>query len=505
MIVVRRKVPSLDVPISDVPILEPHLLRCDTMGGQPAFVGRERELSTLQRDLDRVRSEGAGRLVLVRGRRQVGKSRFVEEFIEREGLPHVFFAATKGRGPDLEVRAFAEALSRSSLPAAQLIRDGATFDRWEAALEVAASGADPGSAAVVVLDELPYLIEQDPSVEGALQTAWDGRLRRLPLLLVVIGSDLSMMSMLSTYGRPLYGRISREIALPPLSLAEVADLARLDPSAAVDAYLAVGGFPLLAHSWGRARDVATFLRRELPDPTSPLVVTGERMITAEFPPEAHARIVLSAIGTGERTFSGIGSAAGVPKVSLQRALELLIDKRVVDRVAPLSAKPSRLSRYVVADPYLRFWLRYIEPGFEEILRGRGDLVVDRILEGWAEYRGRAVEPIVRLCIERMLPADRFGDARHVGAYWTRGGEVEVDLVGAPREAAPRRISFVGSIKWRERSAFDQGDLTRLIEQRPKVPGADRRTALVAVSRSGFRTRGEHVALGPEDLLAAWRR
>lgn len=473
------------------------------MRGQPVFVGRERELAIMQTELDRVRSEGAGRLILVKGRRQVGKSRFVEEFLERTGPPHVFFAATKGRSSELELRAFAETASRSTLPAAALVRGGTTFDRWEAALEVGASGIGPGSAAVIVLDELPHLIEQDPSVEGALQTAWDRRLRRLPVLLVIIGSDLSMMDMLSAYGRPLYMRISREITLPPLSPAEVADMAGLDPPAALDAYLVVGGFPLLARSWGRARDLPTFLRRELPDPTSPLVVTGERSVAAEFPPDAHARLVLSAIGAGERTFSGIGDAAGVPKVSLQRALELLIRKRVVDKLVPLSARPSRLSRYVVADPYLRFWLRFVGPALEEILRGRGDLVADRILASWAEYRGRAVEPLIRASIERMLPSERFGDGRYVGTYWTRSGEVEVDVVGADRGLAPRRIGFVGSIKWRERSAFDQEDLASLIEQRTKVPGADRSTLLVAVSRSGFRARGDHVALGPEDLVSAW--
>lgn len=474
------------------------------MTGPPRFVGRERELAVLREEAERVQAEGAGRLVVIKGRRQVGKSRFVEVFLERTGLPHVFFAATKGRPAALQLRAFAEELARSSLPAAELVRGGVVFDRWEAALEAAAVGSGPGSVAVVVLDELPYLIEQDPSFDGALQTLWDRRLRRLPVLLILIGSDLAVMDLLTSYGRPLYGRAAREMTLPPLSPAEVADLAELDAAGAFDAYLVAGGFPLLALAWGRASDVGTFVRREVPDPTSPLVVMGERMLAAEFPPEAQARVVLAAIGAGERTFSGIASASGLPKVSLQRALELLMAKRVVEREAPLGARPSRLARYAVADPYLRFWLRYIQPGLEEILRGRGDLVVRRIVASWPDYRGRAVEPLVRRSIERMLPEPRFGDARYVGAYWTRNGEVELDLVGAPKVPRPARIAFVGSIEWRERAVFDEDDLARLIEQRPRVPGAGPQTRLVGVSRTGFRVRGELVPLGPEELLAAWR-
>jgi hypothetical protein len=458
----------------------------------------------LSAELEFVRSHGTGRLILIKGRRQVGKSRLVEEFLERTGAPHVFFAATRGRAPHQELRAFAEALSRSNLPAAHLVREGARFDRWEAALELAVSGVDPTAPAVLVLDELPYMIEQDPSVEGALQTVWDRRLKRLPVVLILVGSDLSVMETLVGYGRPLYMRISREITLPPLSPAEVAEMLGLDPRAVFDAYLVVGGFPALVLSWGRAPDPAAFLRRELPDPTSPLVVVGERSVAAEFPPDAQARLVLAAIGAGERTFSGIAAASGLPKVGLQRALDLLIRKRVVERLVPLSTRPSRLSRYVVVDPYLRFWLRYVAPGLEEILRGRGELVVERVLASWAEYCGRAIEPVVRASIERMLPADPFGGARYVGNYWTRSGDVEVDLVGVDRRSAPRLVGFVGGIKWRQRTAFAQEDLDGLVEQRSRVPGADRRTTLVAVSRSGFRARGEYVALGPEELLSAWR-
>jgi hypothetical protein len=87
-------------------------------------------------------------------------------------------------------------------------------------------------------------------------------------------------------------------------------------------------------------------------------------------------------------------------------------------------------------------------------------------------RGRAVEPLVRESIFRMLPEERFGDAHYVGGYWTRKGEVEVDLIGAEEKARPRRVAFVGSIKWRERTPFGERDLGRIATRSPertKVP------------------------------------
>jgi hypothetical protein len=468
------------------------------------FIGRRAQLRTLSSELKAVRSTGRGRFVLLRGRRRVGKSRLVEEFLCRERVRHVFFAATKGRPPDRELGAFAELLASSDVRAAELVRGGARFDTWEGALRLIAESSDRRAPSVVVVDEFPYLIEGDPTVEGALQTAWDRALQASPVLLIVVGSDLGMMKALTEYDRPLYDRPTAMIHLPPLSPAELADLLGLGATEALDTYLVIGGFPLLALSWD-GPSLKVSLRRQLTDPTSPLIVSGERTVAAEFSPDAQARMVLSAIGSGERTFTAIGNASGVPRQSLERALDVLVRKRVVERAAPLSSRPSRLSRYWISDPYLRFWLRYIEPSLNEIERGRGEIVVDRIVTTWKDYRGRAIEPLVREAVGRLLPDERFGDARHVGAYWTRDGAVEVDLVGVNRLGRPSSVAFVGSIKWRERSPFGRRDLATLAALRSRIPGAGEDTLLAAVSRAGFETGDVSVGLEPVELVAAWER
>ena len=251
-----------------------------------------------------------------------------------------------------------------------------------------------------------------------------------------------------------------------------------------------------------------FLEEQLSNPTSPLIVGGERIFSAEFPEEARARQVLETIGSGERTFTTIQRRAGIHETTQQRALAVLVgQKRMVSAERPLSSRPSRETQYAVADPCLRFWLHFVGPNIAKIERGRGDLVVARIREGWYAYRGKAVEPLVWESIFRMLPNERFGDAQYVGGYWTRKGDVEVDLVGVEEKVRPRRVAFVGSIKWRERTPFDGRDLGRIAAQRNEVPGTDEDTELIGVSREGFdrRGRGLDTALVPEDLLEAWKR
>jgi uncharacterized protein len=143
---------------------------------------------------------------------------------------------------------------------------------------------------------------------------------------------------------------------------------------------------------------------------------------------------------------------------------------------------------------------------EEIERGRGEKTVARVARDWSVYRGGAIEPIVRSAVDRMLPEDRFGDARRVGSWWDRG-QRQIDLVGLPGGDRPARVSFFGSIKWRERSRFNRNDLRALIDGGAAVQGTDIDTLVVGVSRSGFdeRTSQLDVQLGPEELLQAWRR
>jgi hypothetical protein len=142
----------------------------------------------------------------------------------------------------------------------------------------------------------------------------------------------------------------------------------------------------------------------------------------------------------------------------------------------------------------------------EIARRRGDLTAARILRDWQTYRGRAVEPIVRGALERLLldpaTAAAAGNAVFVGSYWTRNNKVEVDLVGG-NGLRPTEIAFVGSIKWHERERFTVQERRALAEHRAAVPGAaDAR--LVIVSRTGIDDDVHaDMVLGPDQIVAAW--
>lgn len=457
-----------------------------------------------------VASSGAGRMVIVRGKRQVGKSRLFTEFLRRSGTPHAFFTAVKSASVGSQLDALRREVHESSPPLPEADDLFASIpSSWTDAFGRFRLAAQSGPIAVV-LDEFPWAVAADPTLEGALQVAWDRYLQHLPLLMILIGSDLAMMERVVQHDRPLYGR-GREMVVRPLNPAEVA-LALGQPTAieAFDGYLATGGYPKLVDDLDAAGSIHRYLERGLSDENSNMVVVAQRSLAAEFPVEAQARRVLSAIGSqqvGHPTFTTslavLGQAESSGGTILTRALQILADGKGVVAVETPSGRDaaSKIRRYRVADPYLRFWFRFVEPQLANIARGRSDLAIAAIKIDWSTWRGVAIEPVVREAIVRLAPSIAgLESVETATAWWERSNQHEVDVVAADHSA---RVVAIGSIKWRERRAFSKEELDDLAATRGVVPGAGA-AQLIAVCPAGMRTRAvPDVALDAEALLSAW--
>lgn len=445
--------------------------------------------------------------MIVTGRRRVGKSRLVQEFCDATALPYMVFQATRGRNPVSERADFVAAIAQSELPGAQSVA-GLRATDWNQALRTLALALPDDTPSVAVLDEVPWLVEQDPEFEGALQTVWDRNLSAKPVLLVLVGSDLSVMEALGSYGRPFFGRAVR-MMVNPLHLADVHAMTGLPAAESVDALLITGGFPEVVQAWEPGMDRGEYLRQELGNPLSPLLMAGELSLLGEFPEATHSRAVLEAVGSGERTFAAIAAQVGGSKPlasgSLSPILTSLQDKRVLVADNPLSTTAdTKNKRYRIADTYLRFWLAFLWRGISLVERGRGDVLLNRIERSWTSWRGRAVEPLVRESLMRLLPDERFPQTEIIGGWWNRQNNPEIDLVGADREPVARSVQFLGSIKWLENQPFDQHDYGTQLRDMLAVRGVDPETPLVAVSRSGI-ADGVPLATswGPDDLVRAW--
>jgi hypothetical protein len=190
------------------------------------------------------------------------------------------------------------------------------------------------------------------------------------------------------------------------------------------------------------------------------------------------------------------------QMSAKRSLDLLGQKQIVAKDLPYSTAKSKEARYRVADPYLRFWLRFVGAYMPEIERGRGDRVYARIVRDWTTWRGKAIEPVIREALRRLSPVTGLPAADHIGGFWPRNNKPEIDIIAGDASPVAGTLAYAGTIKWLDNKALTQADINKLIGDLLVVPGATAGLPLVAVSRSDVTATGV-VKLGPEDLIAAW--
>lgn len=474
------------------------------------FRGRDRDLNLLDLQLRRVEEarDIRGLAIVMYGRRRVGKTRLVQEFCDRSGFPYFIFQASRAMKAERERATFIDALGASGLPGAELVAES-RVPTWTHALRTLASVLPDETPSIVVLDEVPWLVEQDPAFEGSLQTAWDQYLSAKPVLFLLVGSDISVMQAMQAYERPFYGRAA-PMKVRPLHLGAVADMTGLQGADAIDAYLMTGGFPEVVRFWEPGMSRADFMRKTVANPLSPPLVAAKLSLLAEFPAPSQARAVLEAIGSGECAHNAIAARAGddgpMASSTLLLVLRSLLVKEAVTVDLPLSTKPAtKLKRYRIADPYLRFWLGCLASAVPFVERGLVDRALDAVESGWATWRGRAVEPVIHESLMRLLPNDRWPETLQVGGWWNRQHNPQIDLVGADREPVADAVHFIGSIKWLERQPFGARNFESLRSGATWVPGANRDTPLVAVSRCGFVDDLPLAAQwGPDDLVEAWR-
>ncbi len=477
------------------------------------FVGRTAELALLRKRLDRLGTGRAGLAVTIRGRRQVGKSRLVQEFCNRAEVPYLFYAATKGASSTEAISTFLAELRDSLVPTnPDLVPVSA--GGWPDAFRSLASVL-PDVPSVVVIDEVPWLAEQDALFDGALQTAWDRLLSSKPVLLLLLGSDVHMMERLTAYDRPFFGRADA-LVLGPLNPAETARALDLSGADAIDAHLICGGLPGIVRAWPPATPPLAFLEEECADPASVVFSIPEAALLAEFPAPDQARRVLEAIGGGDRAYANIASTAGGAQSPLASGLlspllrRLVEEKRVLALDEPLSTKPSRPALYRVADSNLRLYLAILRGAQEQARRGRPEAAFKLVQRRWTGWRGRAVEPLIRESLELAAIAGSlpWPDVQAVGGWWNRQFNPEIDIIGADRAPVAQTVYFAGSVKWLS-SPFDARDLAELAASAAQVPGFDHgRCGLVIVSLSGVSPQVDStkadVVWGPSEILSAWR-
>lgn len=384
------------------------------------FLNRESEKARLARAL----SARDGTFCCLYGRRRCGKSRLLQEVLPRGRS--VYYVADE-REASLQRAALAKAVGLL-IPGFERVE----YPDWMALLERWWKEAPRG--AVLALDEFPYLVQASPEVPSLLQKLLDQH-GRDPIHLVVCGSSQRMMQgLVLDATAPLYGRAREILHIQPLGAEWIPEaLGLTSPMSVLEAFSIWGGVPLYWElaaacrgTWGAVRDLVL-------DPLGVLHREPRRLLMDDLRDAAQATSILSLIGQGCHRMSEIAGRLGKPATSLSRPLGRLAGLGLVKRVRPFGApeRGGKRTLYRMADPFLRFWFRFVEPNISRLEARLVSEVEREVRADFAGHMAAMWEELARQALPHLDVAD--AEWQLALSWWGAGTDkqpMEVDILSA---------------------------------------------------------------------------
>lgn len=407
------------------------------------FVGRDRELALI----DRIWKSNKAALIILYGRRRVGKTRLLTHWMKRHPGEGFYWMAEATSALD-QLRSFSQALANFADPDTVAPLDF-TYANWEQALrQVALLGRDRRIA--IFIDEVTYLMAVNPEFIATLQKAWDHWFSESNVVLALSGSQMSLLQkQLLSYDAPLYGRSTAQISLPPLPFGVTSNyFPEYSAADRVSIYSIWGGVPAYWERLDADRSVMDNLRLQL-EPSNTWMLDEPKLLLQDFLTDFYNYVgIMRAMAQGQETLNDISSRAGLSSGPASKYLSILRDTGFVERRVPVSERSvdSRRGRYFVVDPYLRFYYRYLAAYQSKLAMGQQRQMLESIEQNLPAFI--EANTWQELCRQWLLMASAQDDlplpVEHVGAEWKR--TFSIDVVGI---SEMDRSLVLGCCLWNE--------------------------------------------------------
>jgi len=388
------------------------------------FYNRNAELAALA---DRWGSTGA-QLLLLYGRRRVGKTYLLQYFLGQD-KPHCYFLAAQtslSENIAQTAQAVVGCLPQNGLSPADL----PTFNSILRFVDQAASE----HRFALILDEFQYLLELDRSIPSQIQAWWDTSGVRSKVFLVLCGSHLGVMEGLGGGQAPLFGRFTFKHKLLPMSYRDIAEFYAggiLSARDKLTAYGVLGGTPRYHALFDPSVSLGQSICSHILSPlgllhNEPEVLMASSQIRDPGPYNA----ALRAIAGGCTRPAEISQRVGASSAQLNFYLRNLMDLEWVTREYPFDETSDRRSIYKISDPFVRFWYRFVAGLRSELeFQPTGETYERRVKPYIDDYMGMyAFEDICHQYLRLRGSQLVRQPIRRSGRYWSRDGRLELDIV-----------------------------------------------------------------------------
>jgi len=417
------------------------------------FVDRDEELRFLEEKFD----SSVPELVVIYGRRRVGKTELVARFAK--GKPAVYFLADRRPERDLllELRAKMSQALRDESFAKLEIKD------WQELFEEFLKWWR-GGRVIIALDEFPVLIEGNKAIPSIFQKIWDLKLKDSHVMLILLGSSVGMMETeVLGYRSPLYGRRTGQWRLLPIGFQYLREFfPGYNEEDLVRVYGCLGGVPAYLLKFDPNTSFWANVAEKLLRKGEFLYAEAEFLLREELREPRFYSAILRAVALGASSFGEIANTTGLEKSLLSKYLDVLEELGWVERLYPIGErlKPRR-ALHRIADPYMAYWFRYIFSNRSDLELGNVEPIVGRIRRDYEVYLGKVFEQLFRenlwnLAVKCSLPIR----PKSIGRWWFR--DLEIDAVALDEDQSS---AMFFEVKWASLREVEARKILRTLERK----------------------------------------
>ena len=385
------------------------------------FIDREQEMETLVEEYNR---EGSS-LVIMYGRRRVGKTTLISEFIK--GKNALFFLASQEsevQNRNLFKEKAAEFINSDLL-------HNATVSDWDTIFK-AIIETKFETKPIIVIDEFQYIGKSNSAFPSIMQRIWDGLLKDKSVMLILCGSLITMMKEQTLeYSSPLYGRRTAQIKLKQIPFSYYENFfPNKESKELIEMYSVTGGVPKYIESLREEKDIYSAIKKYVLNPSSYLYDEPHFLLQQEVTEIGSYFSLIKTIAAGNSKLSAIATALELPQTRLTKYLKTLIDLDILEREVPITEEnpdKSKKGLYRIKDNFIKFWFAFIYPNLSFLESGNTEIVMKKIEKGFVS--GQVSFVYEDICRQKMwkMNADEVWPFTFskIGRYWDNNTEIDI--------------------------------------------------------------------------------
>jgi len=450
------------------------------------FIGRERELKSLNKVYNK---KGFG-MVIIYGRRRIGKSTLIKEFVKDKNV--IFYTATKvGAERNLEL------FSKQVLDVLDPTMSKATFSSLESIFDVISNKLPNKKKTIIVVDELPYWAEKDDSLLSVFQKYIDTQWNEKNIMLIFCGSALSFMEKkVLSEKSPIFGRRDAQIKLEVFDYKESSMFVpNYSAEEKAICYGVTGGVARYLSLFDATKSLDENIVDLFFDVDGYLFDETKNLLIQEFADVTLVNNIIEQVAYGENTLNSIATKVHEKDTTVLYSLEKLIDVGLVAKKRCIMEENNKKkTQYVLKDHMFKFWYQFIPKAVSIIELGQGQVYYEKVVKPQIHlFMGSVFEEMCRYYTLQQGVKGTYGSLlTQVGTWWgveqitdeegnRKTQSADIDVVGV---STVDKTVVIGECKFKNEK-IDKNIYETLLRRTKLISGKYNTVRMLFFSLSGF--------------------